>query len=165
MIMDLANSKRQDLKEKLRAQRENRKARREAKREAERMRYTLTEERRSFLIEYIAEKVSSRGMGTAAIMLLEVSRPFSIMTSTIAVGLTPLIRIFANDKHMNDIVLFLEDNKNISLLIDRIEELEEVREKTEKLARTRRRESRQAKKQARKNKETNNIKEKRDGAC
>ena len=129
--MNLANSEEQGLREKIRLYRENCKERRDAKREAERIRYTLTEEGRSFLVDYIAEKVSSKGMGTAAIMLLEVRRPFSIMTSTLAVGLTPLIRIFANDKYMNDIVLFLEDNKNISLLIDRIEELEEVREITE----------------------------------
>jgi hypothetical protein len=97
--------------------------------------YELEPERRDFMVNYIAEKIDKYGMGTPAIVFLEAGRPLSFIGGSIMWGAAPFLNIFVNDQYTREIALFLEDRKNIEILIQKIESLEFERVAREKIER------------------------------
>lgn len=97
--------------------------------------FELEEERRDFIVNYMAEKINKFGMGTPAIVFLEAGRPLSFIGGSIMWGAAPFLNIFVNDQYTREIALFLEDRKNIEILIRKIETLEYERVAKEKIAR------------------------------
>ena len=97
--------------------------------------YELEPERRDFIINYMAEKIDKYAMGTPAIVFLEAGRPLSFIGGSIMWGAAPFLNIFVNDQYTREIALFLEDRKNIELLIQKIESLEFERVAREKIER------------------------------
>jgi hypothetical protein len=95
--------------------------------------YELEPERRDFIINYMAEKIDKYAMGTPAIVFLEAGRPLSFIGGSIMWGAAPFLNIFVNDQYTREIALFLEDRKNIELLIQKIESLEFERVAREKI--------------------------------
>ena len=95
--------------------------------------YELEPERRDFIINYMAEKIDKYAMGTPAIVFLEAGRPLSFIGGSIRWGAAPFLNIFVNDQYTREIALFLEDRKNIELLIQKIESLEFERVAREKI--------------------------------
>ena len=95
--------------------------------------YELEPERRDFIINYMAEKIDKYAMGTPAIVFLEEGRPLSFIGGSIMWGAAPFLNIFVNDQYTREIALFLEDRKNIELLIQKIESLEFERVAREKI--------------------------------
>ena len=95
--------------------------------------YELEPERRDFIINYMAEKIDKYAMGTPAIVFLEAGRPLSFIGWSIMWGAAPFLNIFVNDQYTREIALFLEDRKNIELLIQKIESLEFERVAREKI--------------------------------
>ena len=95
----------------------------------------LAPERRDFLLDYMAEKITKHGMATPAVMALEITRPLSFIGSQIVWGTGPLAAIFVNDRYINELALLLEERSNIEALISRIEEGEQIRLAEEKIAR------------------------------
>jgi len=96
---------------------------------------TLPAERRDFLLDYAAEKITKFGMAVPAVMALEVTRPLSFIGSQFVWGAGPLAAVFINDRYINEIALLLEDRSNIEALITRIEDIEAVKQAEETLAR------------------------------
>ncbi|MPM54909.1 hypothetical protein SDC9_101692 [bioreactor metagenome] len=95
----------------------------------------LDPERRDFIVNYMAEKIDKYGMGTPAMVFLEAGRPLSFIGGSIMWGAAPFLNIFVNDKYTREIALFLEDRKNIEILIQKIEQLEFERVAREKIER------------------------------
>ena len=95
--------------------------------------YELEPERRDFIINYMAEKIDKYAMGTPAIVFLGAGRPLSFIGGSIMWGAAPFLNIFVNDQYTREIALFLEDRKNIELLIQKIESLEFERVAREKI--------------------------------
>lgn len=93
----------------------------------------LSTARRDYLLDYIANLIDRLGIITPAIMILESSKPFSFITSNMAVGITPLISIFKSENRMDEIVLLLEDSNNIDILVDKLEEMDIKRRQEEKI--------------------------------
>lgn len=108
----------------------------------------LMPERRDFLLDYVAEKITKHGMSVPAVMGLEMARPLSFIGSQMLWGAGPLAAIFVNDRYINEIALILEDRNNIEDLILRIEAIEDRKKAEEKVkkqeAQRKKREEREA---------------------
>ncbi|NLN83166.1 MAG: hypothetical protein GX138_02245 [Firmicutes bacterium] len=96
--------------------------------------FELDPERRDFIVNYMAEKIDKFAMGTPAIVFLEAARPLSFIGGSLMWGAAPFLDIFINDRYTKEIALFLEDRKNIEILIEKIESLEYDRVAREKIA-------------------------------
>ena len=94
----------------------------------------LAPERRDFILNYAAEKITKAGMAVPAVMALEIVRPLSFIGSQIVWGAGPLAAVFINDRYINEIALLLENRSNIEELCVRIEAIEAVKQAEEKLA-------------------------------
>ncbi|MCL2548160.1 MAG: hypothetical protein FWE76_03215 [Symbiobacteriaceae bacterium] len=95
----------------------------------------LPVERREFLLNYAAEKITKAGMSVPAVMALEMIRPLSFIGSQMVWGAGPLAAVFINDRYISEIALLLEDRSNLEELCIRIEAIETVKKAEEKLAR------------------------------
>ena len=94
--------------------------------------YWLSPERKEEILNYLAQKIDSFGLITPAIMALEAVKPLNLIASNFVLGISPIFKIFTDDKYSEEIVMFLEEDKNIEKLILKIEMIDEVRRAKEK---------------------------------
>lgn len=78
-------------------------------------------------IEEIAQRVVREGMGTAAIVFLESTKPISFLTGQAAIFATPIIGGFIEPFRLERYANLFSDRSFIERLIRRIEELESDR--------------------------------------
>ncbi len=78
-------------------------------------------------VEEIAQRVVKDGMGSAAIVFLETSKPISFITGQFALAATPVLGGFIEPMRLEKYADLFTDRRFIERLIQRIEELEEER--------------------------------------
>lgn len=78
-------------------------------------------------LEEIARRVVREGMGSAAIVFLETSKPISFLTGQAAIAATPLLGGFIEPLRLEKYATLFTDRRFIERLIQRIEELEDER--------------------------------------
>jgi len=100
--------------------------------------FEVSEERKKFLINKIAQKVVEFRLSPVAIVFLESSKPLSFLGSQFLVFGQPFYRALFSYNEYEEIGAMLEDRNNIEALICEIERLEEERDerkRTEKNSR------------------------------
>ncbi len=117
--------------------------------------FELDDKRRDELIETWAHKLVDRGLGTAAVFLLEAHKPISGVGAQAALAFKPLLNPLV-PFNMGELAAFMHSINNIELLERRIEQLEserhdrleaerrrraEVRRRARRIARLRRKKS------------------------
>lgn len=90
---------------------------------------SVTEERRKFLLNKLAQKVVDLRLTPVAIVFLESSKPLSFIASQALVFFQPFYQAFFNYKEYDEITYLLEDRTNIEALILEIERIEDERSK------------------------------------
>jgi len=88
--------------------------------------FELDEQRRNELVETWARRVVARGLGTAAVFLLEAHKPLGRFGASALVAFEPLIRGILS-RNPIELAAFVADVDNIERLILRIEALEDER--------------------------------------
>ncbi len=78
-------------------------------------------------IEEIAQRVVRDGMGTAAILFLESSKPISFLAGQAALVATPIIGSFIEPMRLERYVDLFSNRDFVERLIQRIEDLENAR--------------------------------------
>ncbi|MEO0094610.1 MAG: hypothetical protein ABIL46_01000 [candidate division WOR-3 bacterium] len=91
------------------------------------IRFEITEERKSFLINKIAQKIVDYRLTTVAIVFLESSKPLTFLGNQLMIFMQPFYRAFFSYQEYEEITAMLEDRNNIERLICAIEKLEEER--------------------------------------
>lgn len=89
----------------------------------------ITEERRTVLLNKIAQKIVDYRLTTIAIVMLESSKPLSFVGSQLMVFLQPFYRAIFPYTEYDEIAALLEERENIERLIQEIERLEDDRNK------------------------------------
>lgn len=88
--------------------------------------FELDSSRRDELIELWAHKLVDRGLGTAAVFLLEAHKPLAGLGSQAIIAfqplLTPLVPI-----NVGELAAFMRSPENVEQLVLRVEELEAAR--------------------------------------
>ena len=88
----------------------------------------LNEEEEERIIEELANYIHLKGLETAAILLLESSKPFALIGGQMSrLFLSPFLPVFggAADIFGQKMIIVLEKRKNIERLIQKIEEIKE----------------------------------------
>ncbi len=85
--------------------------------------FELDESRRDELAEAWAKRIVQRGLGTAAVFLLEAHKPLAGLGSHAVVAFQPLLRGIL-PWSMGEIAAFMHGSDNVERLIQRVEELE-----------------------------------------
>ncbi len=88
----------------------------------------LSEEEEERIIEELANYIHSKGLETAAILLLESSKPFALIGGGMSrLFLSPFLPVFGDETDIfgQKMILFLEKRKNLERLIQKIEEIKE----------------------------------------
>ncbi|MEO0136104.1 MAG: hypothetical protein ABIL39_09265 [candidate division WOR-3 bacterium] len=93
----------------------------------EEIRFEITEERRNFLINKIAQKIVDLRLSPVAIVFLESSKPLTFLGNQLMIFMQPFYRAFFSYQEYEEIAAMLEDRNNIERLICAIEQLEEER--------------------------------------
>lgn len=104
----------------------------------EEIKFEVTEERKKFLINRIAQKVIDYRLAPVAIVFLESSKPLSFLGNQFLIFMQPFYRALFSYREYEEIAAMLEDRNNIEALICEIERLEEERndkQRTEKNSR------------------------------
>lgn len=91
------------------------------------MKFQITEERKNFLINKIAQKIVELRLSPIAIVFLESSKPLTFLGNQFMIFMQPFYRAFFSYKEYEEIAAMLEDRDNIEKLICAIEHLEEDR--------------------------------------
>uniref|UniRef100_A0A7V0Z5C0 Uncharacterized protein n=1 Tax=candidate division WOR-3 bacterium TaxID=2052148 RepID=A0A7V0Z5C0_UNCW3 len=91
------------------------------------IRFEISEERKTFLINKIAQKVVDLRLSPVAIVFLESSKPLTFMGNQLMIFMQPFYRAFFSYQEYEEIATMLEDRNNIEKLICAIENLEEER--------------------------------------
>jgi len=91
------------------------------------MRFEVSEERKTFLINKIAQKVVDLRLSPVAIVFLESSKPLTFLGNQLMIFMQPFYRAFFSYQEYEEIATMLEDRNNIEKLICAIEHLEEER--------------------------------------
>jgi hypothetical protein len=94
----------------------------------ENIEFEVTEERKKFLINKIAQKVIDYRLSPVAIIFLESSKPLSFLGNQFLIFMQPFYRALFSFREYEEIAAMLEDRKNIEALICEIERLEEKRD-------------------------------------
>jgi hypothetical protein len=89
--------------------------------------FEVTEERKKFLINKIAQKVVDYRLSPVAIVFLESSKPLSFLGNQFMIFMQPFYRALFSYREYEEIAAMLEDRNNIEALICEIERLEEER--------------------------------------
>jgi hypothetical protein len=89
----------------------------------------ITDERRTLLLNKIAQKIIDYRLTTVAIVMLESSKPLSFVGSQLMVFLQPFYRAIFPHVEYDEIAALLEERKNIERLIQEVERLEDERNK------------------------------------
>jgi hypothetical protein len=87
--------------------------------------FSVTEERKKFLINKIAKKVVDMRLAPVAIVFLESAKPLSFIGNQFLIFMQPFYRTFFTYREYEEVTAMLEDRKNIETLICEIERLEE----------------------------------------
>ncbi len=93
----------------------------------EEIKFEVSEERKKFLLNKIAQKVVDHRLSPVAIIFLESSKPLSFLGNQFLVFAQPFYRALFSFKEYEEITAMLEDRNNIEALILEIERLEEER--------------------------------------
>jgi hypothetical protein len=93
----------------------------------EEVKFEVTEERKKFLINKIAQKVIDYRLAPVAIIFLESSKPLSFLGNQFLIFMQPFYRALFSYREYEEITAMLEDRNNIEALICEIERLEEDR--------------------------------------
>jgi len=94
----------------------------------ENLEFAVTEERKKFLINKIAQKVIDYRLSPVAIIFLESSKPLSFLGNQFMIFMQPFYRALFSYREYEEIAAMLDDRKNIEALICEIERLEEKRD-------------------------------------
>ena len=92
----------------------------------------LSDEKKRELIEKFAKEVMSRGLETAAVFTLEVTKPLSWIGLQFILGISPVFAPLINEQLFYEYSKLFSDRGNIELLIQRIEQLRDEKELEEK---------------------------------
>ena len=87
----------------------------------------ITAEEQDQLLERVAQGLSSRGLGTPSIFMLEASKPLSFIASQGMIVLGPFVDALLSWREYHVFVRMIEDRRNVERLIQRLEALEEER--------------------------------------
>jgi hypothetical protein len=98
----------------------------------EEIKFEVTEERKKFLINKIAQKVVDYRLSPVAIVFLESSKPLSFLGNQFMIFMQPFYRALFSFREYEEITAMLEDRKNIEALICEIERLEEERDEAKR---------------------------------
>jgi len=90
--------------------------------------FEVSEERKKFLINKIAQKVIDYRLSPVAIIFLESSKPLSFLGNQFMIFMQPFYRALFSFREYEEIAAMLEDRKNVEALICEIERLEEERD-------------------------------------
>lgn len=91
------------------------------------VKFEITEERRSFLINKIAQRIVDLRLAPIAIVFLESSKPLTFLGNQLMIFMQPFYRAFFSFREYEEITAMLEDRNNVERLICAIEHLEEER--------------------------------------
>jgi len=94
----------------------------------------LTAERRDELIEALAQKIASRGLGMPAALFLEMHRPISFLVGQSLWFAMPFLGALMEPRLVAEYSRLLESSENVDRLIERIEELSDRHKQPEKQA-------------------------------
>lgn len=94
--------------------------------------FKVTEERKKFLINRIAQKVVDYRLAPVAIVFLESSKPISFLGNQFLIFMQPFYRALFSYREYEEVTAMLEDRNNIELVIREIERLEEERHEPKK---------------------------------
>jgi hypothetical protein len=94
----------------------------------ENLEFEVTEERKRFLLNKIAQKVIDYRLSPVAIIFLESSKPLSFLGNQFMIFMQPFYRALFSYREYEEIAAMLDDRKNIEALICEIERLEEKRD-------------------------------------
>ena len=98
----------------------------------EEIKFEVSEERKKFLINKIAQKVIDYRLSPVAIVFLESSKPLSFIGNQFLIFMQPFYRALFSFREYEEITAMLEDRKNIETLICEIERLEEERNESKR---------------------------------
>lgn len=94
----------------------------------ENLEFEVTEERKRFLLNKIAQKVIDYRLSPVAIIFLESSKPLSFLGNQFMIFMQPFYRALFSFREYEEIAAMLDDRRNIEALICEIERLEEKRD-------------------------------------
>lgn len=94
--------------------------------------FEVSEERKKFLINKIAQKVIDYRLSPVAIVFLESSKPLSFLGNQFMIFMQPFYRALFSYREYEEIAAMLEDRNNIEALICEIERLEEERDENKR---------------------------------
>lgn len=83
--------------------------------------------RRDEIIERVARRIEALGMTTPAILMLEAHKPLSFLGSQALLVLQPVLGLALDAQTSSAYAEFLEDRRNVELLIRRLERGENSR--------------------------------------
>jgi hypothetical protein len=89
--------------------------------------FEVTEERKQYLINKIAQRVVDYRLTPVAIVFLESSKPLSFIGNQFLIFMQPFYRALFAFREYEEVTAMLEERKNIETLICEIERLEEER--------------------------------------
>ena len=98
----------------------------------EEVEFEVSEERKKFLINKIAQKVIDYRLSPVVIVFLESSKPLSFLGNQFLIFMQPFYRALFSFREYEEITAMLEDRKNIEVLIREIERLEEDRHESKR---------------------------------
>jgi hypothetical protein len=98
----------------------------------EEVNFEVSEERKKFLINKIAQRVVDYRLSPVAIVFLESSKPLSFIGNQFLIFMQPFYRALFSYREYEEITAMLEDRKNIEALICEIERLEEERNESKR---------------------------------
>jgi len=88
-------------------------------------RFEVTEERKKFLMNKVAQKIVDYKMTPLAIVMLESSKPLTFLANQFMVFMQPFYRAFFSFREYEEFAAMLEDRNNVEALICEIERVEE----------------------------------------
>jgi hypothetical protein len=88
--------------------------------------FELSEARRDELVAHWAARIVGRGLGSAAVFLLEAHKPVAGIGAQAVVAFQPMIEPFLRID-ASELAAFMRDAESVERLIARIEELDEQR--------------------------------------
>ena len=92
----------------------------------------VSPERRDQLINMVADQVVKRGLETPAAFFIEMNRPLSFIAGQGLVFFAPILGAIFNQQTIEEFAQLMEDRKNVTRLLDRIEDLSKQREREQK---------------------------------
>ena len=84
----------------------------------------LSVARQEQLIDGLARRISSWGLATPSIALLEAHKPLSFIASQTLLAFQPLLTLFLGDAPLGEYASLLEDRSSVDRIIYRLEQLQ-----------------------------------------